>query len=48
MYQTLKKIILLKNISATTINHRLPMLKMMYTKGMIIEHPITQITYLKI
>ena len=44
----LKKIILLKTISATTINHRLLMLKTFYIKGLTIEHSITQLTYLKI
>ena len=48
MYLILKKITLLKTISATIINLRLFMLKTIYIKGPVTEHSITQITYLKI
>ena len=37
-----------KAIPATTINHRLLVLKIIYIKGLIIEHSITQVTYLNI
>ena len=42
MYEISKDIILLKTMPATTINHRLFMLKVFYTKGLIIEHSITK------
>ena len=41
MLSTLKKIVLLKTILATTINPRLLMLKAMYIKDLIKEHSIT-------
>ena len=43
-----KQVILLTIVSAATINHRLLMLKMIYIKGLVIEHSITQVTYLKL
>ena len=44
----LKETIRIKPILVITISHRLLMLKIIYTKELIIEHPRTQMTYINI
>ena len=43
-----KRIIRIKPISPTTINHISVMLKITYIRNKIVEHSITQITYISI
>ena len=43
----LEHAILLKTISATIIHHILLKLNIIYIKGLVLEHSITQITYLE-